>query len=261
MYILPVRVADHMTGTVCIDHGVMISLLSPLTNPRSLQEQTYQVLRTALLEGEYLPGERIYETAIANALGVSRNPVREAVRRLQQDGLLDVRPHYGIYVATIPAEEIEDVYRIRGALEATAARLAAERMSSDQIRDLGRILAEQRRAAGRAKSDPREETSHADRFHHAVHVGADSQRLLMLLEQIYAQVSHLRNLSLRAPGRGAISAAGHATIYEAIRQRNSDAAEKLMGLHVNDAREALVHQLSEAGDGTAIRGGWRKSVG
>src|SRR6266568_1907115 len=117
----------------------MISRLSPLTDQQSLQERTYVALRAALLDGEYLPGERIYEAAIAQALGVSRNPVREAVRRLQQDGLLDVRPHYGIYVATIPPEEIEDIYRIRGALEATAAALAAERMSDEDIEDLGRI--------------------------------------------------------------------------------------------------------------------------
>jgi DNA-binding GntR family transcriptional regulator len=226
----------------------MSTRLAPLTDQLSLQERTYQSLRSALLDGDYLPGERIYEAAIAQALGVSRNPVREAVRRLQQDGLLDVRPHYGIYVATIPAEEIEDVYRIRGALEATAAALAAERMTPAEIEELRAILEEQQSAASKASPLPREPVSvvQADRFHHAIHVGARSPRLLTLLEQIYAQVTHFRNLTLRVPGRAAVSAAGHATIFDAISRRDADAADRTMRAHIDDAWQALVRQVGES---------------
>lgn len=223
----------------------MIARLSPLTDQLSLQERTYQAIRSALLDGDYLPGERIYEGAIAKALGVSRIPVREAIRRLQQDGLLDVRPHYGIYVATIPSEEIDDIYRIRGVLEATAAALGAERMTDDEIDELGRIVDDQRKAAQSADALPREPVSavQADRFHHAIHVGAQSPRLLTLLEQLYAQVTHFRNLTLRLPGRAEVSAAGHAAVFEAIAKRDADSAEHVMRLHIDDARQALVHQL------------------
>jgi len=231
--------------------------LAPLTDQRSLQERTYQSLRSALLDGDYLPGERIYEAAIAQALGVSRNPVREAVRRLQQDGLLEVRPHYGIYVATIPLEEIEDVYRIRAALEATAASLAAERMTDAEVEELGRILERQQAAAAKSAVLPRERASvvQADRFHHAIHIGAKSPRLLVLLEQIYAQVSHFRNLTLRLPGRAAVSAAGHATIFEAIRARDADAADRTMRAHIDDARQALIRHVgdSQPATGTALQ--------
>lgn len=235
----------------------MIARLSPLTDQLSLQERTYQALRAALLDGDYLPGERIYEAAVAQALGVSRNPVREAVRRLQQDDLLDVRPHYGIYVTTIPAEEIEDVYRIRGALEATAAALSAERMTDVEITELGAIVERQQRAAATAEPRPREPVSvvQADRFHHAIHIGARSPRLLTLLEQIYAQVTHFRNLTLRVPGRAAVSAAGHAAIYTALRARDADEADRLMRLHIDDARQALVRQLGEVRvDGSSANG-------
>jgi DNA-binding GntR family transcriptional regulator len=225
----------------------MISRLAPLTDQQSLQERTYHALRSALLHGEYLPGDRIYEATVARALGVSRNPVREAVRRLQQDGLLDVRPHYGIYVATIPVDEIEDVYRIRGALEATAAALAAERMTGDEVRKLALILDEQKRAAAEAAARPRAPVSvvQADRFHHAIHVGARSPRLLTLLEQIYAQVTHFRNLTLRVPGRAAVSAAGHESIYVAIEARDAEAADRMMRAHIDDARQALERQVRE----------------
>jgi DNA-binding GntR family transcriptional regulator len=231
----------------------MMTGLSPLKDQLSLQERTYQVLRAALVGGEYLPGERIYEAAVAQALRVSRNPVREAIRRLQQDGLLDVRPHYGIYVATISGEEIEDIYRIRGALEGSAAALAAERMTDVEIAELGAILEEQQRAADTAAPLPREPVSvvQADRFHHAIHVDAKSPRLLTLLEQIYAQVTHFRNLTLRVPGRAAVSARGHAAIYEAIRARDGNAAERLMRAHIDDARQALVRQVGDVRAGEA----------
>ena len=221
--------------------------LSLLTDQQSLQERTYQALRGALLDGVYLPGERIYEGAVAKSLGVSRNPVREAVRRLQQDGLLQVRPHYGIYVTTIPPEEIEDIYRIRGALEATAAALAAERMTDEEVEELGAILLEQQQAAITAAGLPREPVSvvQADRFHHAIHAGARSPRLNVLLEQIYAQVTHFRNLTLRQPGRAAVSAAGHARIFEAIQKRRAKDADRLMRTHIDDARQALVRALSD----------------
>jgi DNA-binding GntR family transcriptional regulator len=225
----------------------MSSRLSPITDQRSLQERTYQAMRSALLDGEYMPGDRIYEATIAQALGVSRNPVREAVRRLQQDGLLEVRPHYGIYVTNIPTEEIEDIYRIRGALEATAAGLATSRMSDAEIDELEEIYGEQVNAANNASPLPREPVSvvQADRFHHAIHVGAQSPRLLALLEQIYAQVTHFRNLTLRVPGRASVSAAGHRAILEAIRSRDVGGAEHEMRAHIDDARQALERQLLE----------------
>ena len=225
----------------------MNTQLTPLDDHRSLQERTYRALRQAILDGRYVPGERVYEGAVAQALGVSRNPVREAVRRLQQDGLLDVRSHLGIYVTRIPDDEIDDIYLIRGALEGTAAGFAAVRMTNRDISDLEAILFDQNRAVADAEPLPRAPVSvvQADRFHHAIHVGAESPRLLVMLEQLYAQVTHFRNLTLRLPGRAAVSAAGHAAIFDAIKQRHADRAEALMRDHINDAREALRKQMEE----------------
>jgi DNA-binding GntR family transcriptional regulator len=225
----------------------MNAQLTPIGEQRSLQERTYQSMRLAILEGRYVPGERIYEAEVAQALGVSRNPVREAVRRLQQDGLLDVRAHYGIYVTRIPAEEIDDIYRIRAALEGTAAGFAAVRMTDRDVAELEAIVAEQQKAVAAAEALPRAPVSvvQADHFHHAIHVGANSPRLLTMLEQLYAQVTHFRNLTLRLPGRAAVSAAGHAEILRSIQARDADGAETLMRAHIDDARHALVRQMDE----------------
>jgi DNA-binding GntR family transcriptional regulator len=204
-------------------------------------------MRLAILEGRYVPGERIYEAEVAQALGVSRNPVREAVRRLQQDGLLDVRAHYGIYVTRIPVEEIDDIYRIRAALEGTAAGFSTARMTDEDIAELANIVSEQQNAVAAAEALPRAPVSvvQADHFHHAIHVGARSPRLLAMLEQLYAQVTHFRNLTLRLPGRAAVSAAGHAEILQAIQARDADRAEALMRGHIDDARHALLRHMDE----------------
>jgi DNA-binding GntR family transcriptional regulator len=224
----------------------MTSVLNPLTDQLSLQERTYQALRSALLDGHYVPGERIYEAAIAKALRVSRNPVREAVRRLQQEGLVEVRPHNGTFVASIPPEEIHDVSAIRGALEAIAAAFAAERMTDAEIAELGEIVAEQQRAAAAAgPSDQPVSAWQADRFHHMIHVGARSPRLLALLEQLYAQVTHFRNVTLRVPGRAAASAQGHEAIFGAIRARDHVAADGLMRGHIDEARAVLLRQIAQ----------------
>ncbi len=235
----------------------MSAQLTPFDNQRSLQERTYQSMRLAILEGRYVPGERIYEAAVAQALGVSRNPVREAVRRLQQDGLLDVRAHYGIYVTRIPESEIDDIYRIRGALEGTAAGFAAVRMSIKAIDDLEAIVVEQQQAVDAADPMPRAPVSvvQADRFHHAIHLAGESPRLLAMLEQLYAQVSQFRNLTLSVPGRAAVSASGHRAIFDAIRQRNASEAESLMRTHIDDARHALVRQMAEMSGSPADLGG------
>jgi DNA-binding GntR family transcriptional regulator len=223
----------------------MAPRLAPLSDQRSLQERTYQALREALLEGQYLPGQRIYESELAGLLAVSRNPVREAVRRLQQDGLLDVKPRGGIFVASVPAAEVEDVYRIRGALEGTAAALAAERMTKSELQELGRILrrGEQNGRAKDRRGAASATVARADHFHHAIHQGAHSQRLSLMLELIYAQVMHFRNLTLRMPGRAHAVAQGHTELYSALMERNAAEAERLMRQHVDGARLMLMRHL------------------
>lgn len=223
--------------------------LTALSDQQSLQERTYQALRRAILDGHYQPGRRLFETELATLLAVSRNPVREAVRRLQQDGLLEVRPRSGIYVASLPANEVEDVYRIRVALEGTAAALAAERMTEGELQELGEIL---RRATSRSKSSGDGSASYsgtvarADRFHQAIHHGAHSPRLSQSLELIYGQVMQFRNLTLRVPGRVNAAVRGHNEIYKALKRRDAVEAERLMRAHVDGAREILMRKLARA---------------
>lgn len=234
--------------------------LAPLTDHVSLQERTYQALRTALLEGVFTVGERLFETEMASMLGVSRVPVREAVRRLQQDGLLQVRPRGGIYVASISPAEATDIYRIRAALEGTAAALAAERITEAELVELGRLLKRQEEESRpeskgrprRARSDPRV-VVRADQFHRAIHMYARSRRLYELLELIYAQVMQFRKITLSVPGRAEIASHGHRDLYEALRRHDAAEAERLMREHVDSARQVLLDHLGQMAEAALNR--------
>jgi DNA-binding GntR family transcriptional regulator len=225
--------------------------LAPLTDHLSLQERTYQALRNALLNAEFAVGERIFETEVAQMLGVSRVPVREAVRRLQQDGLLEVRPRSGIYVASISQEEADDIYRIRAALEGTAAALAAERVTEEELDELAALLERQEKEARQAARTTRSQSrvvARADQFHRAVHVYARSPRLFELLELIYGQVMHFRNITLSMPGRAEAATHGHHELYDALRRHDSKEAERIMREHIDSARRLLLAHLDEVAE-------------
>lgn len=207
----------------------------------SLQERIYQILREAILRGDYAPGERLYEGNLARILGVSRVPVREAIRRLQQVGLIEARARSGIFVASFTLEEVDEVYRIRAALEGTAAALAAEKMTDGELDALGDILAAMEAASSQGAEIMT--VGQADRFHLAIHRGARSRRLTALLEQIYLPVSHFRNLTLHLPGRASAAARGHHDLVAALRRRDAALAERLMREHIDGAREALLTSI------------------
>lgn len=240
---------DRICGAVDtpLHHTVYIAgpegaALQKLTDHPSLQERAYEALRDAILRKEFEPGQRLLEVELAELLGISRSPVREAVRRLQQDGLIETRPRAGIFVVSITRQEIDDVFRIRAALEGTAAALAAQRGTEHEFESMEGMLAEMETAVTRGDSEKAIEES--DRFHRAIHAAARSPRLFSLLDQIYSQVMHFRSLTLRVPGRGPQAARGHAQIVEALRARDTGVAENLMRGHIDEARLSLLRLLN-----------------
>lgn len=223
--------------------------LAKIADHLSLQERTYQTLRNAILDGQLGVGERIYEAKLAEQLGVSRNPVRESVRRLQQDGLVDVRPRGGIYVASISIGDADDIYRVRGALEALAASLAAERITDSELADLKELAFGQ---AGEGRGSDGSTVTAADKFHRAVHEYAHSPVLLEPLRLLYGRVLHFRNITLQLPGRANTAAEGHIEIYQAIAMRDSARAKLVMREHIEGARISLMRHLQRVGSiGTA----------
>jgi DNA-binding GntR family transcriptional regulator len=223
--------------------GGSLPRLPALGDHVSLQERTYRALRNALVTGQFQLGERLYEMDLAATLGVSRNPVREAIRRLQQDGLIEVRPRSGIYVASISLDDADDIYRIRGALEGIAARLAAERATDSEIAEMDQLLNHPHRAMRRAaRTDPA--VIDADSFHRAVYQCAHSTPLSEMLAVIYARVFRYRSVTLQFPGRPEVVMRSHRELFGAIARRDGDRAEELMREHVEGARRSLMEHFT-----------------
>jgi DNA-binding GntR family transcriptional regulator len=208
---------------------------APFIRP-NLREQIKDVILQRIVAGEYPPGARLVETRIAQELGVSQAPVREALRDLEQVGCIVHEPFRGCSVRAFSAEELLEAFPVRAALEALAARLAAERMTEDELLHLAEMLETMRDAARRGDAH---DQSQANASFHATIVraarNATLERQWSFLEpysRTYLTVSQ-PGLDLRALSER------HVPILEALRARDGDAAAEAMHRHLMDAAELL----------------------
>jgi DNA-binding GntR family transcriptional regulator len=208
----------------------------------SMREQVKDVLLQRIVSGAYAPGERLVETRIAHELSVSQAPVREALRDLEQLGCVVHEPFRGCSVRAFSATELVEAFPVRGALEALASRLAAERIGEDELGHLA-TLVEQMRAAAR-RGDPHAQALANGEFHATIVRAARNGTLARqwaLLEpfaRTYITVSRpgvdLDALTER-----------HVPILEALRRRDGAAAAEAMATHLADAAELLRRGLEE----------------
>jgi DNA-binding GntR family transcriptional regulator len=202
----------------------------------NLREQVKDVILQRIVDGSYPPGVRLVETRIAQELGVSQAPVREALRDLEQLGCIVHEPFRGCSVRAFSADELLEAFPVRAALEALAARLAAERIDEDELLRLAELLDVMRAAARRGDAH---DQSQANASFHATIVraarNATLERQWSLLEpfsRTYISVSR-PGLDLRALSER------HVPILEALRARDPDAAAEAMHDHLMGAAELL----------------------
>jgi DNA-binding GntR family transcriptional regulator len=191
----------------------------------------YADLRAELIALQRRPGEAISEAEIALYYGVSRTPVREAILKLADDGLIDIFPQSGIYVSRIPIAALPEAILIRKALEETTARLAAERATPSQILTLHAIVERQREADAARDSDA---FHHADElFHATIAEIAGHPRIWTLIQQVKLQVDRYRRLTLPQTGRVAGVITEHAAILATIEARDPARARLAMEAHLD----------------------------
>lgn len=213
-----------------------------LDNYKPLRELVFESLREAIISGRLRPGERLMEIQLAEELGVSRTPVREAIRKLELEGLVLMIPRKGAYVSRFSMKDIADVFEIRRALEGLAARLAAERCTEEELDDLERILVRSAELAQREKVD---ETVDLDtQFHEALMKAAHNERLSQMVANLREQIQRFRNSSLRQPGRLHLALEEHRRIVEAIAERDSELAQNRAYEHIENAENSLMEVLS-----------------
>jgi len=191
------------------------------------------MLKQAILRGDLLPGQPLGESAMATWCQVSRTPIREALSRLEQDGLV-IRSSRGMIVRQRSPEEILDIYETRLVLEATAGRMAAERRTVHDVRVLNRLL----QAGADVPADQPAAMVEANRkFHHAVWVASHNESLIDLLERLNLHLRRYPETTLSYPGRWAESGVEHGQLVAAIEAREVDKAYDVALKHFSLARD------------------------
>jgi Transcriptional regulators len=214
-----------------------------LDNYKPLREVVFDTLRSAITSGLLQPGERIMENQLAEQLRVSRTPVREAIRKLEQEGFVVMAPRRGTYVADISIRDINEVFEIRSALEVLAAGLAAERISEDDLENLERTLVEIGEYMD--KGDTANTVAADVRFHDILYGATGNKTLASIISNLREKLMVFRTISYGYPGRAKRSLEEHRRLVEALGRRNPTMAQQLARKHVDNAEQTLLQSLSE----------------
>lgn len=223
----------------------MILSAKPVKRSKSLHEQTYEALRESILSGEMAPGDRLVETQLADLLQVSRTPIREAIRQLQQEELISADENGWLRVATLSVSEAIDLYDCRIALELLSVTDACNRASDEQLHQVKQCIvrAEALIEAGIAALDSNQLLELDYQFHRSIAQSSGNQCLLSLLDQVFTKMLLLRVRTTRHNPRVLEIGTEHYQIYEAIAQRDVEIAVQTMQNHLSASKARVVKEL------------------
>lgn len=210
--------------------------------------QVADIIRGKILGGHYAPGERLNEVALASTLGISRSPLREALRHLAKEGLVDLVGGRGAFVASLPASEVSDLLEVRESLDVLAARLAAERASDDDLDELERELLDY---TARLHSPDSGTLSWSDDFHLGTYRVARNDKLAELGLTVHTQLRLARFRSGASHHRAEQAHQEHLAIMQAIRRHDPDEAEQRTREHMAVARDYILAVVRDERPGDA----------
>ena len=206
-----------------------------------LRDVVFNTLRQAILRGELKPGERLMEIQLANKLGVSRTPIREAIRKLELEGLVLMVPRKGAEVAEITEKNLRDVLEVRCALEELAVQLACDRIDPERMQQLLDAAAHFRDILGTADITELGEADEA--FHDVIFQATDNRRLIQLLNNLREQMYRYRIEYLKKKECYPQLLEEHAAIIQAIREHDKAKATEITVQHINNQVDTVVDTL------------------
>lgn len=208
-----------------------------------LRDVVFNTLRQAILKGELEPGERLMEIQLAERLGVSRTPIREAIRKLELEGLVLMIPRKGAEVAKISEKSLRDVLEVRRSLEELAIELACARMTGEDIKDLEqaqetfRMAVEQGDAMTIAESD--------EHFHDIIYNGTGNTRLVQILNNLREQMYRYRLEYIKDEDKRQILLVEHDQIFKALRDRHVASAKAAAREHIDNQEITVSRNIKE----------------
>jgi GntR family transcriptional regulator, rspAB operon transcriptional repressor len=241
-------------------HAAAPSMFGELSGRRTMTDAVYEQLKAAIVELRIPPGAPLREAEIAQGLSVSKTPVREALGRLEQDGLVTLNSFRSAAVTDYTAHDLQEIYELREIIEVAAARAAAESMSEKGLADLGRIASECVRlnasgggggggtAGGGGTGDGAPELVQLiSEFDTVLYEEVTNRRIRAILDNLAAHLARIGRLTTEIPGRIDASVREHAQIYEAIKRRDPETASRFMRDHIRSVRDDQLRALPTPG--------------
>lgn len=215
-----------------------------LNDYQPLRDVIFDTLREAIIIGELKPGERLMEVHLAEKMGVSRTPVREAIRKLELEGFVTMIPRRGAHVAELSIKDIMDVLELRASLDGLAASLAAKRISEDEINSLKSVYTalndyiEKDNLHGSIKKDIE--------FHEIIYRSSRNDKLIQIIGNLREQVLRFRVLYLKDYKSAQNLIREHCEIFDAIKNRDFKKAEAAAEQHIKNQEEAIVAAIKSS---------------
>ncbi len=212
-----------------------------MNNFLPLRDVVFNTLRQAILTGELKPGERLMEIHLANKLGVSRTPIREAIRKLELEGLVTMIPRRGAEVAQITEKSMNDVLEVRRSMDALCVELACERITEEALQELDSACDA---FAEAVETKDIRRIAQADVALHDIIVQATGNlRLVQLINNLSEQMYRYRFEYLKDISRHQSLIQEHRMIFEGIKARNKEEASSAAKLHIDNQEKAIIEQI------------------
>lgn len=203
----------------------------------SLRSQVFHTIREDILKGRYEENEELREATLGKEIGVSRTPVREALRQLELEGLVKIIPNRGAFVTGISKKDVQDIYMIRSVLEGLCVHMAAEHITEEKLEALDEILV---LAEFHLNKGNMEQLTELDgRFHQILYEASESRILEHVLSDFHKYVQLARRNSVKTKSRAQKSLEEHKDILAALKEKDADQAEKLANIHILNVMKNL----------------------
>lgn len=213
------------------------------TRTKSLEEQTYERLEEDILGGYYKSGDSLTELSLCTRFGVSRTPVRSALHRLAEEGLVRIIPNRGAVVVGVTVDDLIETYKIRTRLEGLASAMAATRITPEKLSALEDSVQLAEYYIGKCDVEHLKELD--TEFHSIIYDASGNRMLCKILSELHKNIKSYRKLSLTVPGRLEHSTREHREILRAIAEGNAEEADRLTSLHIERAMKNMVAAMNE----------------
>lgn len=212
-----------------------------LNDYKPLREVIFNTLREAIIVGELKPGERLMEVQLAEKMGVSRTPVREAIRKLELEGLVEMLPRKGAHVADLSVKDIMDVLEVRSTLDGLASSLSATRITEDEVKELKHVqgqfinYVEKDNLQGSIKKDVE--------FHDIIYRSSRNDKLIQITSNLREQIQRFRVIYIKDYSSTRELIREHAEIVDAIAGRDPEAAQRAAQKHIKNQEDAIIKAI------------------